>query len=68
MEYFDYQTTAQQAGITEEQLDRLQQMMNREFPHDQMMFELHMLRVCRAIRDGDVSLEEALGVRSRQAA
>jgi hypothetical protein len=44
MEYFDYETAA----------------VRRDYPHDEMLFELHVMRACRAIRDGAVSLAEIL--------
>ncbi len=35
--------------------------IKQEFPEDEMMFELHFLRVIKVIKEGWVSLEEALG-------
>jgi hypothetical protein len=35
-------------------------MVRIEFPTDDMLYELHVLRACMAIRDGYVSLEDAL--------
>jgi len=35
-------------------------MVRAEFPTDDMLYELHVLRACMAIRDGYVSLENAL--------
>lgn len=68
MEHFDFESVARDAGIPPEDLDRLCRIMREEFPHDEMMFELHMLRACRAIRDGDISLDEALGAEQAKAA
>jgi hypothetical protein len=34
--------------------------MRREFPDDQMMQDLHVLRACMAISEGRVTLAEAL--------
>lgn len=39
-------------------------MMRREFPADEMMCELHVLRACMAIRDGLASLEDVLAPES----
>ena len=36
------------------------QMLEKEFPKDNMMVELHVLRACLAIRDGHVSVEDAV--------
>jgi hypothetical protein len=35
-------------------------MVRKEFPTDGMLYELHLLRACMAIRDGYVTLENAL--------
>jgi hypothetical protein len=60
MEYFDYESAARDANLTRQQLDALREMVRRDFPNDPMLFELHMLRACRAIRDGHVTLEQIL--------
>jgi hypothetical protein len=38
----------------------LEAVERREFPEDQMMFELHMLRVIEQIRTGHLKLEDVL--------
>jgi len=60
MRYFDYNKVAKEAGIPPDKMAKLLSAVREEFPKDDMMFELHMLRVCLAIRDGHVSVEEAL--------
>ena len=61
MQYFDIQRAADEAGIPAEGVGRLQQTIRREFPRDEMMYELHVLRACMAIRDGLITLEQAVG-------
>jgi hypothetical protein len=60
MHYFDFQSVARQANISLGHLRQLQEIMHREFPSDEMMRELHVLRACMAVRDGLISLEDAL--------
>ena len=60
MDYFDYETVAGETAVTAEQLRRLEQRVRAEFPRDQMMFELHMLRAVMAIREGALTVEKAL--------
>jgi hypothetical protein len=60
MDYFDYGKVAREAGLTDDQLRQLERVMRREFPRDQMMFELHVLRAVMAIREGAITLEGAL--------
>ncbi|MGD0694182.1 MAG: hypothetical protein ABSB82_04955 [Terriglobia bacterium] len=60
MHYFDYQSAAREAQIPQEKLDELSRMVRQEFPSDEMMYELHLLRACRAIRDGVLTVDDAL--------
>lgn len=59
-EYFEYRAAAAAAGITTEQLRRIQRIFELDYPHDLMLRELHILRVCNAVRDGLVSVEQVL--------
>ena len=63
MKYFDYESIAGEAKIPEEKLRKLVKLAGQEFPHDQMMAELHTLRACLAIRDGHIQIDEALKTR-----
>ncbi|MBI5410534.1 MAG: hypothetical protein HZA21_00925 [Nitrospirae bacterium] len=60
MRHFDYETVAREAGIPDDKLKELCRLIRLEFPTDEMMCELHLLRACLAIRDGLVRLEDAL--------
>lgn len=60
MRYFDYRKVAKEAGIAPDKMAKLISTIRKEFPKDNMMFELHVLRACLAIRDGHVSVEDAL--------
>ena len=44
MSYFDYTTVAKEAGITDRDLSLIEELMRSEFPHDEMMRDLHILR------------------------
>ncbi|MCZ6563356.1 MAG: hypothetical protein O6948_10625 [Deltaproteobacteria bacterium] len=57
---FDYRAAAQRAGIADEDVARLCQVVRDEFPDDEMMFELHVLRAVLAIESGQITLEQAL--------
>jgi hypothetical protein len=58
MGYFDYEAAAREAHLTDEQLRQVTEAVRWDYPHDEMLFELHVLRTCWAIRDGVVSLAE----------
>ncbi len=57
---FDYVTAAKRAGIGPDDLDQLVALTRAEFPGDDMMVELHVLRAVRAVERGDVTLPEVL--------
>ena len=61
MDYFDYERVAREAGLTEDQLAAVKEAVREEFPTDDMMWELHVLRACMAIRDGHATLEDVTG-------
>ncbi len=60
MHYFNYEQAAREAQIPPQKLDELCGIIRQEFPSDEMMFELHVLRACTAVRDGILTLDEAL--------
>jgi hypothetical protein len=57
---FDYQSAAVRVGIRPEDVERLATMARTEFPDDEMMVELHVLRTILAVERGDVALPEVL--------
>lgn len=60
MQYFDYESVARQAGIQGDKLASLLEILRAEFPRDDMLFELHVLRACMAVRDGLIGVEHLL--------
>lgn len=60
MRYFDYEKAAREAGIPADKMAELRRVVREEFPRDEMMYELHLLRVCMAIKQGLVTVEEAI--------
>ena len=60
MRYFDYEKAAREAKIPAERLAELRRTVREEFPRDEMMCELHLLRACMAIQQGLLTIEEAL--------
>lgn len=60
MDYYDYQSVATEAGIPAAKLAELVRLVQAEYPHDPMMCELHILRACLAIREGRITVDEAL--------
>jgi len=60
MTYFDYQPVAEEAGISARDLEELRRQVRNEFPNDDMLFELHMLRACNTVRDGIATIQQIL--------
>jgi len=58
--YFDYHAVARECRLGPEQMEALEAVERAEFPEDQMMFELHMLRILEQIRAGRTKLEDVL--------
>ena len=58
--YFDYLSVARECRLTPEQVAALETVERREFPDDQMMFELHVLRIMEQIRAGRLKLTDVL--------
>ncbi len=57
---FDYRRAARRVGIPEDKLARLWALVRAEVPNDEMMAELHLLRMVLFIERGDTTLEEVL--------
>ena len=64
MPMFDLETVAQEAGISREDLETIKQAIRDEFPNDDMMWELHVLRACSAIRDGAATMADVISHRA----
>lgn len=60
MHYFDYEKVAREANISPAKLEELRHLIRQEFPQDKMMYELHLLRACMAIKSGILTVDEAL--------
>jgi hypothetical protein len=60
MHYFNFKNVAYDAGIPEDKLNELCYYIRQEFPKDDMMYELHVLRACMAIKNGYVNLEDVI--------
>jgi len=57
---FDYITAARRLGLSDAQLDQLCKRVRSDYPDDEMLFELHVLRAIQAVESGPVSLDQVL--------
>ena len=60
MEFFDYKSVAKEANIPPDKLAIICDMLRREYPDDEMLYELHVLRACLSVRDGRTTLDKIL--------
>ena len=56
---FDVERLKIESGLEPHKLVRLEESIKEEFKGDEMMFELHFVRVLSALRKGWISLEDA---------
>jgi len=57
---FDLEKIKRESGLTSDDLTRIEAKVKEEFPEDELMFELHFLRVIKAIKEGWVTLDKVL--------
>lgn len=57
MRYFDYQSAAREAGVPEITLKEWLEYFRREYPGDEMMVELRLLRACEAAKSMALGLK-----------
>lgn len=60
LQHFDYHKSAREAGIDGAQLRLIEQMFRADYPDDDMLYELHVLRACNSVRDGLTTLDAIL--------
>lgn len=60
MQYFNYEAPAREAGLSDADIQVIVEAIRKEFPGDEMMRELHVLRACVAIRDGHAKLGDVV--------
>lgn len=53
MKYFDYESAAREAGISESELNEWRKRFVQEYHEDTMMVELRLLRACQAVLRGE---------------
>lgn len=59
--FFDYERAAAEAGLDERQLATIEEVFRADYPADPMLYELHVLRACNALRDGRMKFDQAFG-------
>jgi hypothetical protein len=65
---FDYEAAAREAGLSDHELRAICGVVRDDFPRDDMLFELHVMRICLAIKEGRTTVARVLGHESALAA
>lgn len=52
---FDYEQLAKKCNVKSDILNKLVEEASREFPNDQMMIELHIIRAIRALKNNKIT-------------
>ncbi len=60
MGMFNLEEIKRESGLSATELAWLEEQIKREFEGDEMMFELHLIRAIKIIKEGWVTLQEAL--------
>jgi hypothetical protein len=60
LRHFDYVGIARDAGMTEAELSAIERGTRAEYGSDDMLYELRMLRTCRAIRNHQTTVQHVL--------
>ena len=58
MRYFEYAHAAHEAGIPSETLSLWESHLRQDYPGDEMMVELRLLRACHAVLQGGATPDE----------
>jgi len=54
---FDLEKIKKDSDLTVKQLRHIEEIIKQDYPYDEMMFELHFLRVIKAIKKGWITIE-----------
>lgn len=58
---FDLQRLKTESGLSPQILEQLERIVREDFPDDEMQFELHLMRLLRALKTGRITLAQVLG-------
>lgn len=64
---FNVERLKKESGFSKETLKKIEDEVRKEFPDDEMMFKLHLLRVLSALKEGTISLDDVVSESKRAA-
>ena len=57
---FDYESLEKQLNLPEETVKRIRKVVRKEFPEDDMMYELHLVRIYNSLKNRRITIEDIL--------
>ena len=57
---FELERLKNESGLSEDVLGSIEAGIREEFPDDHLLFELHLVRVLQAIKEGWITVDEVL--------
>ena len=49
---YDIETAFKKSGLSRDEIEKIKREVRSEFPNDEMMYELHIIRILKAIEKG----------------
>ena len=49
---YDIKTAFRKSGLSADEIGKIKKEVRNEFPNDEMMYELHIIRILKAIEKG----------------
>ena len=59
---FDYEKFEKELKLPKDTVIKIRASVREEFPKDDMMYELHLVRVYSALQKGEIKIEDVLKV------
>lgn len=56
----DIEKILKEKGLTQQQINLIKAEVRREFPNDEMMYELHLIRLVDSLMEGYCTLKDLL--------
>jgi hypothetical protein len=56
---FDIETAFRRSGLSVNEIEKIKRQVRRDFPNDDMMYELHIIRILNAMKKGYWKLDDS---------
>ncbi len=56
---FDIETAFRRSGLSVKEIEKIKRQVSRDFPNDDMMYELHIIRILNAMKNGYWKLDDS---------